>query len=151
MYAVFTFDSIDSMKSAKMPKKNGNGSLYAFELLNRVKIGFSRTPKERISTHANYAAMYGKSKIGRIAITSPLERPSYYESVIHQFLSDYRESKTNEFFYVSFEDAVSVFRVLLPDFEIIENGKIKPVNLLSLRMLGLARQKRLQEQNKTKE
>ena len=73
------------------------------------------------------------------------------ESVIHQILSDYRESKTNEFFYVSFEDVVSAFRVLLPDFEIIENGKIKPVNLLSLRMLGLARQKRLQEQNKTKE
>lgn len=85
------------------------GSVYAFELDGRVKIGSAKNPERRIQTWKHQLVDYTDSKIGRTWYLSKVNNFREKEKQIHSILEDYRKPKT-ELFDISFEDAVNLIK-----------------------------------------
>ena len=86
----------------------GHGVVYFIEINDKVKIGCTSKPSERIQVIASYARKYFGAKIGRIAVSQPHSGYRESESYLHKLFESHRTPGT-ELFDIEFHKATSKF------------------------------------------
>ena len=90
----------------KKNKGKHTGFFYILEWDNEVKIGSTKCPYQRTMALKRSAENYGKSKIGRIALSVPHTNYTENERALHKFFAEYRKDGS-ELFDIGFEETVS--------------------------------------------
>ncbi len=110
------FEQIDipAIREYEMSKKEYDGYVYAVEAGEKVKIGSTTAPAQRIRALSTMFSNYAMEKIGRIAISRPHMNFRQNEIILHSVFESNR-IKSGEMFSISFDDAVSEMRNLLFD------------------------------------
>lgn len=102
------FNSSEFGEIRTIEKKNKDkytGFFYILEWDSIVKIGSTRNPYQRITALRRSAETYGKSKLGRVALSEPHTNYESNEKKLHKEFSAHRK-KGSELFDVSFEKAI---------------------------------------------
>ena len=109
------FNSYDEMKKAwkgtKYFREDHFGYVYICQFGTNVKIGQTKEPLTRISTHEQNLRIYGNNVIGKIALTRDFPFYKELEDFLHKKFSEY--SVQREVFNISFERAVDALTELL--------------------------------------
>lgn len=101
---VTIYESLDELKKHRFrtfSREDSLGYLYACEFRQFVKIGITKNPVSRLSTHSQNLRIYGENLIGRIAITRSFSYSSELESYLHNMFSAFK--KDSEVFDVPLE------------------------------------------------
>ena len=110
------FEQIDipAIREYEKSKKKYDGYVYAVEVGEKVKIGSTTAPAQRIRSLSTMFSNYAMEKIGRIAISRPHMNFRQNEIILHSVFESNR-IKSGEMFSIKFEDAVSEMKNLLFD------------------------------------
>lgn len=104
---IFTDETFGDIPSAPSPEKDC-GVVYFIEINDKVKIGSSHNPSERLRILISNAQKYFNAKIGRIAISQYHNGYRVAERNMHKYLEDCRIEGT-ELFDVDFSTATACF------------------------------------------
>lgn len=108
---VFTKDEFGSIRTIeKLNKDKYTGFFYVLEWDNKVKIGSTKNPYQRIMALKRSAENYGNSKIGRAALSVPHTNYVENEKMLHKVFKQNRKTGS-ELFDMDFEDVL----LCLPD------------------------------------
>ena len=105
---------ISAIHEHEMSKKMYDGFVYAVEVGDKVKIGSTAVPSQRMRALSTMFSNYAMEKIGRIALSCPHMNFRQNEIILH-FVFESERIKSGEMFSISFDDAVSEMRKLLFD------------------------------------
>ena len=122
----------------KKNKGKHTGFFYILEWDNKVKIGSTKYPYQRVMALKRSAENYGKSKIGRIALSVPHTNYTENERILHKFFTEHRKDGS-ELFGVGFEETVTKIPgdiQCVDDSEEIEKQAESFLNRMKKFMLG---------------
>lgn len=128
-FEIFDREEIDKIKELEKQLQRHCGIVYAIEYGEKVKIGSTTRPYERIRTVARDIEGYANTKIGRVLVSSLHTNYRENEYFLHGKFSSFRIRNT-ESFNIKLEDVMDVFNKEQLDFK-NESRKIDD-NILSL-------------------
>ena len=104
----YLFSGLNELKESRFKNKKYFGNVYMFELGDKVKIGYSKNPKNRLVKIQRDFEFYSEEITGMIFISKSHTNYKENEKIIHKILEDKRIKR--EFFDVSLNDElISIF------------------------------------------
>ena len=109
---VFNSQQFGAVRTAENSVKDTYmGYIYACEYGDMVKIGSSQRPYQLLCSMIRGAEKYGKTKIGRFALSEPHTNIRENKKIIHQRFMPLRKDGT-DLFDISMDDAINAIRDL---------------------------------------
>lgn len=148
-FEIFDREEIDKIKEIEKRTQRYRGSVYAIEYGEKVKIGSTTKPYERIRTVVRDIEGYANTKTGRVLVSKLHTNYRENEYFLHGKFSDFRIRNT-ESFNIKLEDVMNVFSNEQLDFK--DESKKFDNDILSLlprirQMYGKTDQEEIKKEN----